>query len=118
MGVVYHANYLAWCEVGRTEYMRARGATYAALEQGGLSLVVTEATLRYHGSARYDDVIRIETTLTALKSRSMTFEYVLSRAADGERVVSASTTLISMASGGRIVTIPESVRAQLSRALE
>ena len=118
MGVVYHANYLAWCEVGRTEYMRARGATYAALERGGLSLVVTDATLRYHGSARYDDVIRIETTLTALKSRSITFEYVISRADTCQRIVSASTTLVSVAVGGGIVALPEAVRAQLSRETE
>ncbi len=114
MGVVYHANYLAWCEVGRTEYMRARGATYAALERDGLSLVVTDATLRYHGSARYDDVVRIETTLTALKSRSITFAYLISRADSGERVVSASTTLVSVAVGGGIIALPEAVRALLS----
>ena len=33
MGVVYHANYLVWCEIGRTEYLRDRGADYAALER-------------------------------------------------------------------------------------
>jgi acyl-CoA thioester hydrolase len=118
MGVVYHANYLAWCEVGRTEYMRARGATYAALERGGLSLMVTGATLRYHSSARYDDVVRIETTLTELKSRSITFDYLISLADTGKRVVSASTTLVSVAVGGGIIALPETVRAQLLRETE
>jgi acyl-CoA thioester hydrolase len=117
MGVVYHANYLVWCEVGRTDYMRERGASYALLERtGGVRLVVTEALVRYHGSARYDDVIRVETTLAELKSRSIVFDYTIVNTRTAERIVSARTTLMSLDATGRIASIPESVRAQLAQA--
>jgi acyl-CoA thioester hydrolase len=116
MGVVYHANYLVWCEVGRTDYMRARGASYALLEPTGVRLVVTEALVRYQGSAKYDDVIRVETTLAELKSRSIVFDYTIVNTRTGERIVSARTTLTSLNPAGRIVSIPESVRGQLARA--
>jgi acyl-CoA thioester hydrolase len=47
MGVVYHANYLVWCEIGRTELMRELGYAYADIERGGIRLAVAEASLRY-----------------------------------------------------------------------
>src|SRR5256714_11729555 len=74
MGVVYHANYLAWCEVGRTEYIRSGGMSYREMEARGVPLVVADATIRYHAPARYDDVVRVETTLGDVRSRSVTFD--------------------------------------------
>ena len=39
MGIVYYANYLIWCEVGRVEFMRALGGSYADLEAQGYGLI-------------------------------------------------------------------------------
>lgn len=117
MGVVYHANYLHWCDIGRTEYLRARGATYADLERNGMLLAVAEATLRYHASARYDQMIRVETTLREVRSRALTFDYEIVHAETGTRFVSASTTLVSLDSGGRPVQLPLETRELLKRDL-
>src|SRR5438128_4382864 len=54
MGVVYHANYLVWCEMGRTDFIRDLGLSYAAMERSGVSLAVSELSARYHAPARYD----------------------------------------------------------------
>lgn len=116
MGVVYHANYLIWCEIGRTEFMRARGAPYAQLEQEGVGLAVTEVTLRCHAPARYDDVVRVETTVSAVKSRSVTFEYVLTRAGTGERLATARTVLVSLDRTGRVAALPPLLRERLAGA--
>ena len=43
MGVVYHANYLVWCEMGRTDFIRQLGVPYAELERSGVSLAVNHA---------------------------------------------------------------------------
>ena len=51
MGVAYHANYLVWCEVGRTDFIRHLGVTYAEMERRGVRLAVADAHLRYHASA-------------------------------------------------------------------
>ena len=49
MGVVYHANYIVWMEIGRVEYFRARGIRYRDMERDeGILLVVVEAHCRYH----------------------------------------------------------------------
>lgn len=116
MGVVYHAEYLAWCEIGRTEYIRSLGMSYAEMERRGVPLAVAEASLRYHAPARYDDRIRVTTILTRLGSRGLTFDYVISHADTGQRLATASTTLVALDPDGRATTIPADIRALLGRS--
>jgi acyl-CoA thioester hydrolase len=59
MKVAYHANYLRWFEIGRTELIRNLGLPYAEMEEMGFLLPVSEAYLKYIKSARYDEVILI-----------------------------------------------------------
>jgi acyl-CoA thioester hydrolase len=59
MGVVHHASYVPWLEMGRTELLRDSGLTYAQLEAKGVLLVVVKLELNYRKSARYDDVLEI-----------------------------------------------------------
>ena len=113
MGVVYHAEYLVWCEVGRTEFIRAHYRSYADLEQRGVMLAVAAASLRYHAGARYDDLVRVETRLTRVRSRALEFEYLVRRASTGERLVSASTTLVAVDEAGRGIAIPADIREAL-----
>ena len=122
MGVAYHANYLVWCEVGRTDFIRERGVTYAEMEREGIMLAVADARVRFHASARYDDVVRIETTLVAVRSRLVEFHYELFRVdgpgqAGGERVASASTTLVSLSADRRPVSLPARFRRLLEDAV-
>jgi acyl-CoA thioester hydrolase len=118
MGVVYHANYLAWCEVGRTDFIRQRGRSYAEIEKLGVGLAVSDAALRFHAPARYDDLIRIETTLTEVRSRTLTFTYLISHAERGTRLVTASTTLIGLDRDGKIAALPDALRESLGISRE
>jgi acyl-CoA thioester hydrolase len=111
MGVVYHSNYLIWCEVGRTDFIRARGMSYADMERAGVGLAVSELSARFHGAARYDDVIRVRTTLADIRSRSITFDYMITRAETGDRLVTARTSLVSIDATGRPISLPSAVRA-------
>lgn len=115
MGVVYHAEYLVWCEVGRTEFIRAHLRSYARLEEEGLLLAVAEASLRYHGGARYDELVRVETRLAEVRSRSLRFDYLVSRVETGEKLVTATTTLVAVDRSGRSMAIPAAVREALER---
>lgn len=117
MGVVYHANYLVWCEIGRTDFIRRAGRSYADLEREGVLLAVSEASMRYHASARYDDPIQVFTSLAALGSRGMAFAYRIVRADTGSTLVSASTSLVCMNREGRLSTLPRDVRAWLEAAM-
>jgi acyl-CoA thioester hydrolase len=115
MGVVYHAEYLVWCEMGRTEYIRSLGMSYAEMERRGALLAVAEATIRYHAPAKYDDEIRVSTVLTRLGSRGLTFDYVITRADSGQRLASASTTLVALDPNGGATVIPTDIRDLLGR---
>src|SRR5437870_12750818 len=77
MGVVYHTNYLIWCEMGRTDFIRARGMSYGEIEKAGVGLAVADLTARYHGAARYEDLVRVRTALAGFKSRAITFDYLI-----------------------------------------
>lgn len=108
MGIVYHANYLPWCEIGRTELIRRLWRSYADLEEQGVLLAVTEVSLRYHAPAKYDDLVRVVTTLDQVRSRGVSFNYEILRV-DGDgtkRLVSARTELIAIDRGGAPVRLP------------
>ena len=110
MGVVYHANYLVWLEVARTDMIRARGLTYADLEREGFGLAVAEVSIRYLAPARYDDEIDVVATLRDVRSRSLRIEYEVKRAADGTLLATAYTALVSIDPGtGRPVALPPSI---------
>lgn len=115
MGVVYHANYLIWCEVGRTDFIRACGMSYADIERAGIALAVSELSARFHAAARYDDLIRVRTTLAEVRSRGVTFDYLITNATSGHRLVTARTALISVDPSGRPAAMPASVRALFDR---
>src|SRR5690606_9221354 len=109
MGVVYHANYLVWCEIGRTELIRRLGRSYAEVERDGVVLAVSDASVRYLVGARYDDLIRVETRVEEVRSRAVVFGYRILRVReDGttERLATARTSLIALGEGGRPRTLP------------
>ena len=116
MGVVYHAHYLIWCEIGRTDHIRRFGMTYAEMERSGLTLAVAEAQVRYHASARYDDLVRVETRLSDVRSRTLTFDYLITNADTGEKLATARTKLIALDREGRVSAVPGPMRDVLEKA--
>jgi acyl-CoA thioester hydrolase len=117
MGVVYYANYLVWCEVGRVEFMRALGRSYAALEQQGIGLAVSEARVRYLAPARFDELVRVETTLITVRSRAVSFDYLITNAESGVRLATAHTALVSIDAAGRLAALPSDFRSALESVL-
>jgi acyl-CoA thioester hydrolase len=110
MGVVYHANYLIWCEMGRTDFIRKRGMSYADIERSGTLLAVSELTARFLGAARYEQLIRVMTTLADIQSRAIVFDYLITNAESGSRLVTARTSLVSVDRDGRPKSMPADIR--------
>ncbi|MCI0435718.1 MAG: acyl-CoA thioesterase [Gemmatimonadetes bacterium] len=109
MGVVYHTHYLVWCEVGRTDWIREFGLSYAELERQGVALAVADVHIRYVASARYDDLVRVTTWLEKLQSRALTFGYELSRIDESgasSRIATATTQLIALDRAGAPCRLP------------
>jgi len=91
MGIVHHANYFVWFEIGRTDLCRAAGFAYSVIEERGAILVVTEITCRYRVPYQYDDEVLIRTNIAEAASRSMKFAYEL-RDGIGARLHAAGTS--------------------------
>ena len=79
MGFVYYANYLVWMEVGRTEYFRELGMPYREVEKNEILLPVTKAFCQYKSPARYDDAVRVVTSIASLQDVRIHFKYELFR---------------------------------------
>lgn len=118
MGVVYHTHYLVWCEIGRTDFIRQFGVTYAELEQQGLLLAVAEAQVRYSASARYDDLVTVETSLERVQSRLLTFAYTIYREEPGPRqlLATAVTRLIALDANATPRQLPQELLAKFRDA--
>ena len=109
MGVVYHANYLIWFEIGRTEYCRAKGITYRDMEeQDGAYLVVAESYVRYKSPAYYDDHLTIRTRVNEMKKRTLVFEYEIYRTSDDTLIAQGETTHVVTDSASRVISFPDS----------
>src|SRR5947209_1056477 len=95
MGVVYHANYLVWFEVGRVELMRQRGLAYKDMEQEEQAgIAVVEATVRYKSPARYDDELIVKTRVVMARGSLVRFGYEIVRAADDTLLCEGETVHI------------------------
>lgn len=113
MGVVYHARYVVWLDVARTEHLRQAGMSYLELEALGFRLVVGDLSVRYRASARYDDLIRVRCWVRELASRRVTFGYAVEDAGSGRLLVTATTALMSLDAAMTPARLPEQVRQLL-----
>jgi acyl-CoA thioester hydrolase len=113
MGVVYHARYLVWLDIARTEHLRLSGMSYRDLEAAGLRLAVAEIAARYRQSARFDDEIRVRCWVRDLASRRVEFGYAVEHADDGRLLVTAVTALFALDSAMRPTRLPSAVRQVL-----
>lgn len=85
-GVVYHANYLRYFELGRASLMRAVGFPYASVEEAGYVYPVVELGLKYHHPLSYDCPIWIHTRPEDLERVRIRFEYLITHADTGALV--------------------------------
>jgi acyl-CoA thioester hydrolase len=90
MGIVYHANYLPWFEVGRTTLLKEIGVPYRKLEEEGFRLPVLELSAKYLRPALYDDSVEILTTLRERPLLRIYLEYEVRR---GNELLATGTTV-------------------------
>jgi len=89
MGVANNAAYLSWFEVGRVEYLREVGHSYADVHAGGMDMVVIEAHAEYLRALRFDEEFAVECACTDVRGASFMFAYEIVRA--GELACRGST---------------------------
>lgn len=131
MGVVHHAAYIPWLEMGRTELLRDAGVSYAELEAAGVFLVIVKLECSYKRPCYYDDSVEVRTRVVGGSRVKIRHEYEVVRAEDtaapariageradgagslvqrrtpGELLVTASSLLACVDKTGRPAVMPE-----------
>lgn len=113
MGVVYHARYIVWLDMARTEHLRRAGTTYREMEVSGYRLVVGELQMRYRQPARYDDLVRIRCWVRELASRKVTFGYAIELPDDGRLLATATTAMLVLSAEMTPTRLPDDIRSVL-----
>lgn len=102
---VHHANFLTYFEIGRTEMLRSRGATYRQFEEAGLFLVVSEASCSYRAAAEYDDLLLVRTYVEKVGGASIEHGYEVIR--DKTIIASGRTVVVCVDREGRVRRLPD-----------
>lgn len=114
MGIVHHANYLTWFEVGRSELCRSKGFSYKQMEIEDNSLmVVAESYCRYKSPSYYEDILTIRTRVGEIRSRSIRFFYEIFRAADETMIAEGETLHLVTDREKNVKLLPEIYRNRL-----
>ena len=118
MGVVHHANYFQWFEVGRVEYLSEAGVYLLDLIGDGILFPITEVQCKYKASARFDDYVLIETTMTGLSRAKMVFSYRVVREADGIVLAEGQTENVFTGEAGKIIRLPQQIFQKLETSFK
>lgn len=108
MGVVHHSVYLHWMEIGRSDFLRMKGLSYAQLESMGFRMPVVEVHVRYFNPARYDEEILIKTSLIECDRIKFTFEYEILKD-EGKILVKGMTRHVATDVNNKPKRIPNEV---------
>lgn len=115
MGVVHHSNYFRWFEMGRVEYLRQAGVYLLDLMDAGILFPISDVSCKYRASAKFDDIVMIETKLAELSKVKMVFSYRVLREADGILLATGSTQNAFTEAKGRIIRLPAPYYDNLQR---
>lgn len=107
-GIVYFANYLMYFELGTLEYLRARGASWEAIRRryGFRGAPRVEAHARFRASARYDDLLAVQTRVSDVSRKIITFGCTIYRQSDGTLLAEGHLKVALTNAEGRAAVLP------------
>jgi acyl-CoA thioester hydrolase len=108
MGVLHHAQYFSFFEIGRLDFFRARGGDYRAIEAAGIFVVVAKAECRYRKPARYDDLVTVRTIIHEITPAKIIQRYEMRRGDD--LLAEGQVTLAVIDREGRVQRVPDWLR--------
>jgi len=113
-GIVYHANYLKFCERARTEMLAAAGAPLAEMQAKGIIFVVHELTIKYQRAGRLGDRLEVRSEASSSSPYRMTFDQKVFRAGEDKPLVRATVEVVAVDGGGALRKMPEELISALT----
>jgi len=114
-GVVYYANYLKYFERGRTELLRSLGVSLPGLRDDGVIFVVRRAEAEYFAPCRYDDLVSLDTIVSASTGATVTFSHTIKKEGSDTEAVKGTVVLAAVGADGRPVRLPAVLREALKK---
>lgn len=105
MGIVHHAVYPVWMELGRSDLLRQLGQSYSEWEAAGIRITVGEIHVKYRAPARYDELIQVRSRVREASRRRIVFGYFIER--EGTLLASGESVHLVCGSDGRARILPE-----------
>lgn len=109
MGLLHHANYFVYFEMGRTELLRRRGLSYKEVEDGGHLLVIVEIGCKFKRPAFYDDLLVLRTSVSRVTHVKIVHRYELLR--EGVLLAEGHSTLACVDRDGKPQPLPDILKA-------
>jgi acyl-CoA thioester hydrolase len=110
MGLLHHANYFVYFEMGRTELLRSKGLTYRELEDSGHLLVIIDIGCKFKRPAFYDDQLTLKTRVERVTNVKIEHRYELWR--DDALLAEGNSTLACVDRSGRPQALPDILRRE------
>ncbi len=114
MGIVHHAVYPVWMELGRSDFLRELGQSYTEWEKRGVMMSVAELRVKYRAPARYDELVEVRTRIKEAGRRKVTFAYAILR--EGTRLAEGESTHIVTGRDGRACVMPDDLLQLISHS--
>jgi len=108
MGLLHHANYFVYFEMGRTELLRQRGLTYREVEDAGHYLVIVDIGCKFKRPAYYDDLLVVKTSVEKVTHVKIVHKYELFR--DGTLLAEGHSTLACVDRDGKPQALPDMLK--------
>ena len=115
MGIAHHSHFIVWMELGRSDFLRNLGRSYAEWEAMGVRLPVNGVSLTYRAPARYDELVQVRTFLKSATRRHLAFAYRIER--DGLLLAEGESRHLVAGSDGRASVMPPEMLAMLGGPL-
>lgn len=113
VGVVYHANYLKFCERARTEMLRQLGVEQKLLrESSGISLVVRRCSIEYLAPAKLDDDLTVATQIISQSGAAVEFDQIIENS--DIKLTQIKVQIACIGPNGRVQRLPAELRQLLA----
>jgi len=109
-GIVYHANYLKYCERAR-EHLLGRERLVAMYRDRGTGFVVYKAEMTFKEGAVFGDELEVRTTATLESDYRLVFDQDVHRSSDGKLMVACRIHLVTVGPDNKLVRLPDDVIA-------
>ncbi len=115
-GVVYYANYFVYFDLARLELLRSLGVTQEYLSEHHLQFYAAHASCKYHSSARFDETIKIQSWISDIGRKSVTYRHrILGRPRD-QLIVEGHVTDVLIDENQKSARIPDELTQKLGAA--